>query len=599
MKSDSLHCFQELEEYSIHGIIGDGSYGVVAKAMDKISHKYVAIKYIPAIDEDSGITKNTTREIFLLHSLRHKNILSLHDLKLSRNNLFIITEYCNFDLNKVINAKPFAIVTRKSILKNPSCCLHILYQLLQGIRYMHSAGVVHRDIKPVNILLDSCLNVKICDFGLARVIDSDDASESHQASEPLTEYMVTRWYRSPEVVLKPCNYGKALDVWALGCTFGELIAGCPLFPGKSSSDQIKVIVETMGRITREDLSFAMPDRSRRFVYSILSRDRGDGLDLLLADAVGVNPSLLPLLKDMLQFNPYRRITCDEAIRSPIFQSFNDAETDIETSQSPFVWANCRCYLNTLDYDAMSEGIRLNLIRGYVDSIREDLVQDRRESSLQESVQPVTPGLVQTTHRPPVSAPTSTKSTVNKTTPEIKRPGKGIRSMSLPSLVDTAARKTSDTARDTSDAQSGLQSVLRFLQTWQFGKESHDKVIPGRSESEDAAPKASQNTACKSKSKQVMATSQNIIRSNSVSSPVSIASQTTPAIIEEGGQMIPDSDTDWVVKGDSIHDSMSTQCSPVASDVASRIPKPIQSVYIDTSNPFRKSHKSISSEIVSV
>ncbi|WAR02556.1 MK03-like protein [Mya arenaria] len=147
-------------------------------------------------------------------------------------------------------------------LSNDHVC-YFLYQILRGLKYIHSANVLHRDLKPSNLLLNTTCDLKICDFGLARVADPD-----HDHTGFLTEYVATRWYRAPEIMLNSKGYTKSIDVWSVGCILAEMLANKPLFPGKHYLDQLNLILGVIGSPSQEDLNCIINEKARGYIQSL-------------------------------------------------------------------------------------------------------------------------------------------------------------------------------------------------------------------------------------------------------------------------------------------------------------------------------------------
>jgi serine/threonine protein kinase len=163
--------------------------------------------------------------------------------------IYIITELMETDLHRIVYSKQKLTDDHFA---------YFIYQLLRGLKYMHSANVLHRDLKPSNILLNSNCDLRICDLGLARGI-------SQEGTSPLTEYVVTRWYRAPEIMLACREYTKAVDIWAVGCILAELLRRKPLFAGSDYMDQLKLITSVLGSPSEEDLSFVKSERAKAFM----------------------------------------------------------------------------------------------------------------------------------------------------------------------------------------------------------------------------------------------------------------------------------------------------------------------------------------------
>lgn len=194
------------------------AYGIVWKAVDRTSRRTVALKKIFDAFQNSTDAQRTFREIMFLQELNahhHENIIRLLNVLKSDNDrdIYLVFEYMEINLHAVIKANILEEVHKK----------YILYQCCKALKYMHSGDLLHRDMKPSNVLLNSDCHVKLCDFGLARSVA--DVSEDKKDAPILTDYVATRWYRAPEILLGSTQYSKAVDAWSLGCILGELLGG--------------------------------------------------------------------------------------------------------------------------------------------------------------------------------------------------------------------------------------------------------------------------------------------------------------------------------------------------------------------------------------
>lgn len=297
------------DKYAPIKVIGKGSYGSVISAFDKEREVKVAVKKMTDIFDDLFDARRVVREIRALRNLCHENIVTLFDLPMPPQprdfrDVYIVTELVEQDL--------YSVIYHHQKLSTQHLQF-IFYQLLCALQYIHSAGIIHRDIKPQNILISSTCRVKLCDFGLARCLYS---SETDSKDSRLTQYIVTRWYRAPEILLGCQKYGSAIDVWSLGCVLGEALQQDPLLPGTDCIMQVRLIADLVGVPRREDeVAFVENARARLFL---------NGLPYL-APRIGAcfpseDASIRYLLQQMLSFNPSRRIKVGEALSLGFFDS---------------------------------------------------------------------------------------------------------------------------------------------------------------------------------------------------------------------------------------------------------------------------------------
>ncbi len=184
--------------------------------------------------------------------------------------------------------------------------------MLRGLKFLHSANVLHRDLKPSNLLVNANCDLTICDFGLARGVDGE-------FEEELTEYVVTRWYRAPELLCDSCYYGKTVDLWSVGCIFAEMLGRKPFFQGSNPLHQLEAIIAKLGIPPKEQLSFVTHPAARK---AILARADQRPRPLASFFPAGTNPKALNLLQRMLTFHPEHRITVEGALAHPYLEELH-------------------------------------------------------------------------------------------------------------------------------------------------------------------------------------------------------------------------------------------------------------------------------------
>ncbi|GMM44968.1 cyclin-dependent serine/threonine-protein kinase [Pichia kluyveri] len=294
--------------------IGEGTYGVVYKAIDtKHNNRTVALKKIRLESEDEGIPSTTIREISLLKELRDNNIVALFDIvHSSSNKIYLVFEYLDMDLKKYMESIPEGQGMNKNMVKK------FMVQLVKGIYYCHSHRVLHRDLKPQNLLIDKEGSLKVADFGLARAFGVPLRAYTHE--------VVTLWYRAPEILLGGKQYSTGVDMWSIGCIFAEMSQRKPLFSGDSEIDQIFKIFKVLGTPTKEvwpeleymsDYKETFPKWKRQNLASIVTK----------LDPPGIN-----LLQQLLAYDPAIRISAKRALMHEYFRVDDDNHHQMEYSQ---------------------------------------------------------------------------------------------------------------------------------------------------------------------------------------------------------------------------------------------------------------------------
>ncbi|XP_065861641.1 mitogen-activated protein kinase 19-like [Euphorbia lathyris] len=307
--------YGDANRYQILEVIGKGSYGVVCAAIDTHTGEKVAIKKIHDVFEHISDAMRILREVKLLRLLRHPDIVEIKRIMLPPSkrefrDIFVVFELMESDLHQVIKANDD--LTREHHQ-------FFLYQMLRALKYMHTANVYHRDLKPKNILANANCKLKVCDFGLARVAFSDTPTTVFW-----TDYVATRWYRAPELCGSfSSKYTPAIDVWSIGCIFAEVLTGKPLFPGKSVVHQLDLITDLLGTPSPETISGVRNDKARKYLLEMRKKHPV----LFMQKFPNADPLALRLLQRLLAFDPKDRPTAEEALSDPYFKGLAKIERE--------------------------------------------------------------------------------------------------------------------------------------------------------------------------------------------------------------------------------------------------------------------------------
>nr|CAD1834284.1 unnamed protein product [Ananas comosus var. bracteatus] len=307
--------YGDANRYKIQEVIGKGSYGVVCSAIDTHTGEKVAIKKIHDIFEHISDAARILREIKLLRLLRHPDIVEIKHIMLppSRRDfkdIYVVFELMESDLHQVIKANDDLTKEHYQFF---------LYQLLRALKYIHTANVYHRDLKPKNILANANCKLKICDFGLARVAFNDTPTTIFW-----TDYVATRWYRAPELCGSFFSkYTPAIDIWSIGCIFAEVLTGKPLFPGKNVVHQLDLMTDLLGTPSLDTISRVRNEKARRYLSSMRKKQPIP----FSQKFPNADPLALKLLERLLAFDPKDRPTAEEALADPYFKGLAKVERE--------------------------------------------------------------------------------------------------------------------------------------------------------------------------------------------------------------------------------------------------------------------------------
>ncbi|XP_058844801.1 mitogen-activated protein kinase 14-like isoform X2 [Acipenser ruthenus] len=291
--------------------VGSGAYGTVCGAIDQRTKEKVAIKKLYRPFQSLIHAKRAYRELRLLRHIQHENVICLLNVFTPDSSpdtfqtFYMVMPFVDQDLSHIMKKGK---LTDKMIS-------YILYQILQGLKYIHSAGIVHRDLKPSNLAVNQNCELKILDFGLAR----------HAESE-MTGYVVTRWYRAPEIILNWMHYTQTVDMWSVGCILAELITGHVLFPGKDYFDQLKLIMKLTGTPHPSLVQKMQSKDAKRYIQALPPQVKRNFREAF----PNMDKKVVDLLEKMLVLDPDRRLTAREGLSHRYLEEYHDPESEPES-----------------------------------------------------------------------------------------------------------------------------------------------------------------------------------------------------------------------------------------------------------------------------
>ncbi|XP_078039662.1 cyclin-dependent kinase 20 [Augochlora pura] len=287
-----------MDRYVIVEKIGEGAQGIVLKACDTLGDKSVALKKLLLKNVENSISTSIMREMKILQQLKHRNIIKLLDAFPVGLDFIMVFEYMPISLWEIIKDNEIVLTTVQVKM--------YMKMILEGIAYVHDKNIIHRDLKPANLLINEKGILKIADFGLGRLMWTDTC-------RPYSHQIATRWYRAPELLYGARYYTSAIDMWSIGCIFGELLNKSPLFPGETDIEQLAIVLKYLGSPTSEtwpELS-TLPDYNKiTFPFHI---------GLLWVDIIeDAQPEAIDFISKILIYDSSKRLTANKALRHAYF-----------------------------------------------------------------------------------------------------------------------------------------------------------------------------------------------------------------------------------------------------------------------------------------
>ena len=293
-------------KYEVLGIVGEGAYGIVYKCLNKETNKYVAVKKFKET-QDKLVQKTMKRELAMLQMLHHENVVEFQESFVSKGNFFLVFEYVEKNLLEVLEESPRGL--------SPKLIRSLVFQMCKAVDYLHKNNMIHRDVKPENLLIDENLNLKLCDFGFARKVK---LNKNNNNIDTMTDYVATRWYRSPELLLSGGIYGPEVDYWAIGCIMGELADGNPMFPGEDEVDQLDCIIKILGNLPESlvNMYYENPIYNGKELLKIKKPETLEKRYLGI-----LSPTAIDFMKGLLELDPSKRLSGENVFKHKYFSIF--------------------------------------------------------------------------------------------------------------------------------------------------------------------------------------------------------------------------------------------------------------------------------------
>ncbi|XP_033211667.1 cyclin-dependent kinase-like 4 [Belonocnema kinseyi] len=300
-----------MDKYENIEVVGEGSYGLVMKCRHKETGQIVAIKKFLETEEDIHVRKLAFREIRMLRRLRHENLVNLLEVFRRRKRFYLVFEYLDHTILDELETVGGGL--------SPEVSKRHIFQVLRGLNFCHTNNIMHRDIKPENVLVSPNGVIKLCDFGFARFVTGPN--------ETCTDYVATRWYRAPELLIGDNRYGKAVDIWATGCLYAEIVTGDPLFPGESEVDQLHRIIKVLGGLCGKHQTIVGKNNIK-----VLRRSSVDEMAIGICGTRSLRSAFpnwtstaIDFLSQCLRMDPDTRPSCSNLLQHPLFMQDNFAD----------------------------------------------------------------------------------------------------------------------------------------------------------------------------------------------------------------------------------------------------------------------------------